>query len=738
MADPHKEEYVELLEVLTREESASIGYESDQIYTDQIDALKRYNGQNYGDEQPGRSQVHDRTVFETIEWLRPDLERVFVSGGSSATIEPWGDGTAEAAEDASDYLNHLFTEEMEGGNIVDTFAFDGLLQKRGVGAVYWEDAELGEPETQEIDLVRLQALQAQGVQLLEVVPKDPDNPEAGATVTYQRVKKQAMPVVQVVAPEDFRMTARAISLERPRYCGHIERHTKSDLKSNPKFEGMEAIIEEYAQAYSETADIDERRSERFWDEDEMYKNETAASEATTEVRLWREYIYHDKDGDGFAELLEVCRLEGVILTCEPVDDNPYFSWTPIPIPHRWFGLSVYDISKDIQKIKTTLLRGALDSVYLSVAPRMMANKNVNLSDLLTVRPGAVVRTSGSGPVGSDVMPLITPDMSGSAMGMLEVVDQMAERRTGVNRNAQGMDPDALNKTATGIKLMQNAASIRKEQIARNLGRGLEQMFRKIYRLVVSEQDGPRSIHIGKGQFKEYDPSQWPPEAKIRVHVGNGSGDRETQLGQLMQVLGMQREWVANYGAGNPIVGIKELHNTVDDMGRVMGMRSMDQYFKDPEKIAETPEGQQALQAITQPKPDPKAQEGQAKLKLEEQKMQMQMQGEQAKMQQAAQMDQAKMQMDQQNMQMKAQQEAEAAQRQSLADAENKQMDMALKREQLVAEMELKREQLAAELMLKREMMTEELALKRELGLASAATSANGAGTSGVHIGGEPG
>jgi len=36
------------------------------------------------------------------------------------------------------------------------------------------------------------------------------------------------------------------------------------------------------------------------------------------------------------------------------------------------------------------------------------------------------------------------------------------------------------------------------------------------------------------------------------------------------------------------------------------------------------------------------------------------------------------------------------------------------------------------------MMTEELALKRELGLASAATSANGAGTSGVHIGGEPG
>ncbi len=709
MPDAYSDDHVELLEILKREERASVGYESDQIYQDQIDAFKRYIGENYGDEQPGRSSVHDRTVFETIEWLRPDLERVFVAGGSAATIEPWAPDTSEQAEDASDYLNHLFTEEMDGGKIVDTLAFDGLLQKRGVGAVYWKDAELGEPGVTQGDQFVIQHLQSQGAEIIGVEPID----EQTATIHYQMVIKQANPEVKCIAPEDFRIASRSTSLERPRYCGHVERHMKSDLKA--EFPDHVEIIEEFGMSNDESVDIDERRAQRFWDEDEMYNQEPNASDETEEIRLYREYIYHDKDGDGYAELLEVFRLDGVVLTCEPIDDNPYFSWTPIPIPHRWFGLSVYDIAEDIQKVKTTLLRGALDSVYLSIAPRTLANKNVNLSDLLTVRTGQIIRTNSTNPVGQDAMPLITPDLSGSAINMMEMIDQQSERRTGVNRNAQGMDPDALNKTATGIKLMQNAASIRKEQIARNLGRGLEMMFRKVYRLVVKMTDGPRSIHAGKGEFKEYDPSQWPAEAKIKVHVGNGSGDRESQLGQLQMILGMQREMVANYGLDNPIVTINELHNTVEDMMRVMGQRSADSYFNDPAKIAQ--ENPEALQKMMAPRPDPKQQAEQQKMQMEQQKLQMDMQADQAKMQQQAQLDQAKAQQ----------------------DAANKEMEMTLRREQMVMEMELKREQLAAELELKREQMAAELALKRELGhMAGVNGSANGAATSGVHVGGEPG
>ncbi len=717
------EEYedTELLEILKREESASVGYESDQIYTDQIEAFKRYTGEDYGDEQAGRSRVHDRTVFEVIEWLRPDLVRVFASGGRAVNVEPWADGVAEEAEGASDYLNHLFFEEMEGEQLVDAFSFDGLLQKRGVGACYWRDAELGDPQEMQGGQVELQRLQEQGAQILGVEPID----EMTANISYQLVTRKARPHAQIIAPEDFRIASRSTSLEKPRYCGHIERPTKSELKE--EFRDLADKIDEYATDVDDLTDIDERRAQRFWDEDEMYKEETTASDEAMEVRLWREYIYFDKDGDGYAELLEVFRLDGCILTVEEVDDNPYFSWTPIPIPHRWFGMSIYDIAKDIQKIKTALLRGALDSVYLSVAPRTIANSKVNLSDLLTVRPGAVIRTNSTNPVGQDVMPFVTPDMSGSALQMMEVVDQMGEARTGVTRNAQGMDPDSLNKTATGIKLMQNAASIRKEQIARNLGRGIEMMFRKIYRLVVKNAQGPDSIHVGKGNFQTFNPSQWPAEAKVRVHVGMGTGDRETMLNQQMMILGLQREMVANYGMSNPIVGITELHNSVEEIGRIIGKRTVDPFFKDPAALAQTPEGQQALQQMSQPKPDPKAQEAEAKMKMEQQKLQVDQQVKQAEMQQSAQMEQVKLQQQQAGDEQKAQLELQKMER-----------EFELKRYQIDQEMALKAEQLSMELQMKQSQFEQELAMKERLGIQANKAKMNGSGTSGVHVGGEPG
>ncbi|TNE58624.1 MAG: hypothetical protein EP341_03140 [Sphingomonadales bacterium] len=718
----NSDDYAELLEILKREEQQSAGFETDQVYEDQIKAFERYTGQDYGDEQPGRSAVHDRTIFETIEWMRPDLSRVFASGGNSVIVEPWAEGTHEAAEQASDYLNHMFFEDMDGEDIIDSFAFDGLLQKRGHGAVYWEPEQLGPPETAQLDQMGMQQLEASGVEILGV---EPNEDGMSANVTFQRTIKPAKPIIQIIAPEDFRISARSVTLDRPRYCGHRERIMKTDLIE--EFPDQADKIRDYAHE-EETLGENELRAARFFDEDD-WRRTTLTSDGddlTAEVVLWREYIYHDQNGDGYAELLEVFRLGECVLTVQEVEDNPYFSWTPIPIPHRWYGLSIYDVAKDIQKMKTALLRGALDSVYLSVAPRQIANKNVNLSDLLTVRPGAIVRTNSTNPVNQDVTPLITPDLSASALAMMEAVDQMGERRTGISRNAQGMDPDTLNKTATGIKLMQNAASIRKEQIARNLGRGVEMMFRKMYRLIVQNTAKPQSVHMGKGKFREFDPSQWAPEAKIRIHVGNGTGDRETQLNQRMMLLGLQREWVANFGPGNPIVGVKQLHAMVEDIGRIIGLRSVDQYFTDPESV-----DPQAMQQLMAPKPDPKMEEAKAKLQMDQQKMQFDQQAKQAEMQ-------ANMQAEQQKLAAQAQADQQKMAVQAETDAARMQMEADLKREQMAMEIQLKREQLAAELELKREQMIAELQIKRELGLKAAASKPNGSGTSGVHMGGEPG
>ncbi len=701
--DPRKERMDLLRAVLVREEADSLG-KSDSMAAEQIEAFERYTGQPYGNETVGRSSVHTREAFETIEWMRPDMARIFASGGKAVTFDPWGPGSEQQAEEATDAINQVFFEQQDGRIIVDTLFFDGAVQKYGVVAVLWEDATMGDPETYEgLNIFQAQQLVSDpNVDVLEAAATAHEpvyHPETGEHVgdrpiegrmTVQRVKLQARPYVQNIAPDDFRISKRATNLDDPPYCGHVERMPLSELKLLHPAKQEE--LEEYSGSMSDTT-TDERRSARFWDEDDPTGFQTVDDGEDPEVETMREYVHFDLDGDGYAELLECRRLGECVLKAEPVEEHPYAGWTPYPIPHKLVGLSCVDVVKDLQEVKTTLLRNGLDAVYQSVAPRTLVNKDaVTLSDLLSIRPGQIVRVKDGVDLDKAVRPLTVPDMSGPALRMMEYVDQAVETRSGVTRHAQGMDPDALNKTAKGIQLLQSAASVRKENIARNLASGLEMMFRKFYRLMVRNQQRPQQMRIGK-EWRTYTPSTWNAEARVRVHVGLGTGDRDTELQMLGGIFNMQKEYVARFGPQNPFVTPKHMHNTIEKMVRVMGERSADAFFADPSTIP--PE---QLQAALQPPPNPKAQE-----------VQMNMQ-----------MEQMRLQMDQMRMRM----------------------DAMMEREKTQGQLQLKREQIGGELQLKRETTVAELQQKQQTDMLrivhGGKPTAPGAGVNEAQVGGQPG
>ncbi|NBW23060.1 MAG: hypothetical protein EBR82_85465, partial [Caulobacteraceae bacterium] len=77
----------ELLRLLKGEENDALGYRQSELQQQQIDALKHFFGERYGDEEDGRSQVVTREVFETIEWTIPDLMRVFAGGNNVVYLE---------------------------------------------------------------------------------------------------------------------------------------------------------------------------------------------------------------------------------------------------------------------------------------------------------------------------------------------------------------------------------------------------------------------------------------------------------------------------------------------------------------------------------------------------------------------------------------------------------------------------------------------------------------------------
>lgn len=701
----------ELLGRLKAEESSALGEDfENQVVQEQADALRAYYGDSYGDEAPGRSQVVTREVFETIEWIRPDLLRIFAGNGETmANVEPTGPNDFQFASMAERYLNFVFFEDNDGYKFLNAFAFDGLAQKLGVGAVYWEPSEYknavsmtGLNATQVEALRQDPEVQIESETATELEAQDPNYPDGMSyDLEVAHLAKKGCAKVINVAPEYFRVGTGVTDLQDCRYCARIIPTTKSDLKR--EFPDQAQEIDDFSQGDAVLID-DDRRHARFDDQEQF-----DSFDAEDEVLLTEEYVKFDLDGDGFTEMVAVKRLGDTILEAIPVDDHPFFSWTPIEVPHRLHGLSIYDIMKDVQRTKTVLMRAALDATYQAVAPRVAANvQNVNMGDLLSVKAGGVIRVRGE--PRANMQPMAVPDLAPSALRMMEFVDQVGEARSGVTRNAQGLDPDSLNKTATGIKLMQNAAGARKEMIARNMAAGLKIGMRKLLKLIVANQDFARQIAVA-GQAFTIDPRPWSADMSVIVHPGAGLGDTETQIQYLMMTLNLQKEFLGAYGMENGMVGPAHIHATSEKLIHAMGYRSSLPFMGRPEQF-QPPQQEQEQ--------DPRAAMEAQKLQLEAQKMQMEQQFKQQEFQLSQQQAQAKM--------VQADQEAQAEIQRDIA---RQQAELELSRERMRQEMALKEQQIAAELELRERQVAAELRLKEQ-------QVASAGGTSPVRPGGEPG
>jgi hypothetical protein len=351
-------------------------------------------------------------------------------------------------------------------------------------------------------------------------------------------------------------------------------------------------------------------------------------------------------------------MNGIEL-CEAIRARPQTAVTPILMPHCFYGLSIADLVMDLQLIKSTVLRQILDNLYLSNNGRHVISDQVNLDDMMTSRPGGIVRLkSGATPAQGHVMPLETPLVAAAAFPVLEYLDGVREGRTGVTRYTQGLDADTLNKTATGISQIMAAAQARIELIARVFAEtGVTDLFRKILRLVGRHQHGPRIIRL-RNRWVPMDPRSWNSEMDVSVCVGLGTGSRDQMLGHLNAILGIQAQAIQQQGGVNgPLVTLGNVYNTLAKIVENAGLKPADAFFTRPdERPAPPPPPPPAMPAL----PD---------LQL-------------LALQQQAKVDAARLAL--------ASRKAEA--------------EMALDRAKLEAEMALKRDELAAQLALEREKM----------------------------------
>lgn len=676
-----------LVRMLKAEEEDALGYAETEVAAQQMEALRRYFGELYGDEEDGRSQVVTREVFETIEWTRPDLMRVFSSGKNVVELIESSPEDSRYADDVAKYLQWIFWEDNAGFENLDDFAFDGLLQRRGYIGCYWEDKEYRAPQTL-TGLNDEQVMMLSQDPTLEIVGWDENASEAGGlNLTVRKLKSPARAVIETFAPEDVRLNGRALHIDKNRYVGIVRRWMRGDVAR--RFPDMADEIREYSGGGNvATRRSEDVRQERFQDDDFDWKS--TGDEASEELEVLEEYLRVDLDGDGYPELIRSYRLGDLLLEETEVDENPLASWTPIRVPHRFQGMSLEENTRDLQRQSTVITRAGLDALYQSVVNREAYDATkVDVESLLATYSGAKVAVQGS--PGDAIMPLTGGlDTATNAWGALEIIKQRLEDRTGATRQTRGLDSDQLTSEHSGAALRQlNVnADARKEMMARNMASGLGDFFSKLYRLVCRNQNEARQVKVG-GRWCQFDPRTWNSDLRVRIQAG-GMNREQSLVG--LQMIGAEQDKVIDaLGPMNPNVTPANRYNYQEELCRQAGFQSCTQFFTEVPPDWQPP-----------PQEDPAMAKVKADTEAKQAELQMQGQAKQAEMQLKGQETAANLQMQQQKDQA-----AIEAQREKAA------LDLQLAREKAAAEIELANSKAQAEFELARAKMDMEIQLARE-------------------------
>ena len=318
---------------------------------------------------------------------------------------------------------------------------------------------------------------------------------------------------------------------------------------------------------------------RNWDLEEDYDSNPTNDKSKDVIYLGEYYVYMDADEDGISELWQVFYANGKVLDKKRVEDHPFCVFVPIPMPHKAVGTCPADQVADIQYLKSNLLRQMLNNIYSTNFNRMVVNERVELDDLLTPRPGGVVRIDGAGPIGDSLMPIPTANQTPAILQSIEYTDTMREVRTGVTRYSQGVDTEILNKTATAFAGQRDASQMRIEMMARLAADGaVKHIFEKIAALASKYQDEPVQIRL-YGEPREVDPTGWKYKTTCTVDVGAGSGDRQEKIGNLSFLIAQMKELLQ---IGAPIVDQKKLYNAYSRLIKEVGLKEPELYFNDPE------------------------------------------------------------------------------------------------------------------------------------------------------------
>lgn len=578
----------------------------------------------------GRSKAVSMDVSDTIEGLMPVLMEIFAGSDEVVQFMPFGPEDIQAAAQESDYVNYIFNQKNPGFVVLYSFIKDALLSKVGVVKVWTEIERRQETEKffdQPDDVFGILASMPD----IDIIEHSQNIGPMGETLhdlTIQRTKKYKRHRVQTVPPEEFGISRNARCIADCGYCFHQVRRPMGQLVD----EGYDEAQVRNLPIWTGPAHNAEEVARDTVNESIFATGDEAANWPTRMVVTTEHHVRMDYRKDGRPSLYRVMTggEQGEILNIDGVpqiiEENhiPMAAMTPFIITHRFWGRSVADLVVDIQRVKTALTRSMLDNTYMAVNPRPEVaealSTETTLDDLLIMRPGQPIRTKQPGGIVWQQVPFVAQDL----LPVMQFMDTTREWRTGVNRQSQGVNPNALqNQVATIANQMQSASDQKIKLIARIFAEtGIRDMFTLLHAEIREHGDKEEIVRL-RNQWVPVDPRQWKERTDMTINVGLGTGSKQEELAKLQLLIAAQTQAIQ---VG--MVSRENLWHSAQELVRLSGRKDPESYFVNPS----APPNQQdpAAQPIPPPQQtDPNAQKTQAALIENQQKAQLEQQQAQA-------------------------------------------------------------------------------------------------------------
>jgi len=603
----------ELQAIVTQDLTDAISYVDSDLSPTRAKGTEYYRGDLFGNEVEGNSKVVAMEVRDTVSAMLPSLMRVFFNSENVVEFAPRGPEDVKMAQQATDYANYVFQNDNNGFLTSYAIFKDALVRKCGIAKFWWEDEEkVRIEEYTGLDDQTLEMLMQEPGAEVKIVVSYPDpsidelqistvDPLTGQPVMappamvhdvqIKRITKDGRIRIMAVPPEELLLDRRARSFDDATIIAHRQMATMADL---------------LAMGYDQD-EIEENLSTTDLDSNDEYLarqplsttfgTNDAANPMMRRVLYIEAYSRVDYDGDGIAELRKVCCMGGgyKVVRNLPASYIPFADFPCDPEPHTspLEAMSIFDITRDLQEIKSEILRNTLDSLAQSIHPRTaVVEGQVNIDDVLNNETGAIIRMRAPGMV----QPLSTPFVGQAAFPMMEYMDQIKEDRTGMSKAAMGLNADALqSSTKAAVNATINASQGRIELTARILAEGMKKLFKGILFLATTHQDKARMVRM-RNEWVQIDPRFWDVSMDANINIALGNGDTNEKLQALMMIMAKQEQILQQLGPTNPLVTPQQFSNTLRKIVELSGFKDSTSFFQDipADYVPPTP----------QPKPTP--------------------------------------------------------------------------------------------------------------------------------------